>query len=95
MKNRLLQILAITLIVTGCKTETKNEGQSSDITYGKDGIVQNGTVDTRMGKLTFENGYPSRKSVENLFDEMDFQRACQAYIWALPIVSMAEWQGVH
>jgi hypothetical protein len=52
MKNRLVQILAIALIVTGCKTETKNEGQSSDITYGKDGVVQNGTVDTRMGKLT-------------------------------------------
>ena len=26
---------------------------------------------------------------------MDFQRATQAYIWALPIVSMAEWQVVH
>ena len=48
-----------------------------------------------MGPLTFENGYPSRDSVHKLFDEMDFQRATQAYIWALPIVSMFEWQLVH
>jgi hypothetical protein len=23
---------------------------------------------------------------------MDFQRAVQAYLWALPLVEMAEWQ---
>ncbi|UCE43217.1 MAG: DUF1254 domain-containing protein [Candidatus Aminicenantes bacterium] len=65
------------------------------IEYGLDGVVKNGTVDTRIGQLTFENGYPSRESVDKLFDAMDFQRATQAYIWALPIVSLAEWQFVH
>lgn len=65
------------------------------VEYGLDGVVKNGTVETRIGKLTFENGYPSRKSVEKLYDAMDFQRATQAYIWSLPIVSMAEWQRVH
>ena len=65
------------------------------IEYGLDGVVKNGTVETRVGKLTFENGYPSRETVEELYDEMDFQRATQAYIWALPIVAMAEWQVVH
>lgn len=63
--------------------------------YGLDGVVKNGTVETRIGKLTFENGYPSRESVEKLFDAMDFHRATQAYIWALPMVSMAEWQAAH
>jgi hypothetical protein len=52
-------------------------------------------VDTRIGKLAFENGYPSRESVEKLFDAMDFQRATQAYIWALPTVSFAQWQYQH
>ena len=65
------------------------------VEYGLDGVVKNGAVNTRIGKLTFENGYPSRDSVEKLFDAMDFQRATQAYIWALPLVSMAEWQAVH
>jgi hypothetical protein len=60
-----------------------------------DGVVKNGTVDTRIGELSFENGYPSRESVEHLFEAMDFQRACQAYIWSLPIVAMDAWQRSH
>lgn len=54
------------------------------------------SIDTRMGKLEFThdlaNGYPAAQTLEKLFDERDFQRACQAYIWALPIVSFAAWQ---
>ena len=54
-----------------------------------------GEIDTRVGRLTFELGLPTEKTVGNLFDEMDFQRACQAYLWALPIVSISEWQRAH
>ena len=46
-------------------------------------------VDTRIGVLEFthdfENGYPTDKTIAKLYDEMDFQRATQAYIWAIPI----------
>ena len=45
------------------------------------------TFDTRFGQLEFEYGYPSLESAEKLFDEMDFQRATQAYLWAFPAVS--------
>jgi len=44
------------------------------------------TVETRIGALTFENGFPSDASVARLYAEMDFQRACQAYLWGLPAV---------
>jgi hypothetical protein len=30
--------------------------------------------------------------VQKLYDERDFQRACQAYLWALPAVSFTAWQ---
>jgi hypothetical protein len=54
------------------------------------------TIDTRIGKLSFThgftNGYPTKETVENLYDERDFQRACQAYLWGLPIVAFAQWQ---
>ncbi len=50
-------------------------------------------IDSRIGKLEFThdfvNGYPREQTVEKLFDEMDFQRAVQAYIWSLPLVSWA------
>jgi len=54
------------------------------------------TVDTRIGKLSFThdfaNGYPTKETVEKLYDERDFQRACQLYLWALPIVASAQMQ---
>lgn len=54
--------------------------------------VLQGTKDTRIGKIEFELGFPSKKSVDKLYNEIDFQRACQAYIWGLPIIGFAEWQ---
>ena len=54
-----------------------------------------GTVNTRIGKLQFENGYPTDATIDKLFNELDFQRACQAYLWGLPMVEMAEWRRNH
>jgi len=57
------------------------------------------TIQTRIGSLEFTqdfaNGYPTDTTVDKLFDELDFQRAVQAYIWSIPIVSMAQWQYAH
>lgn len=53
------------------------------------------TVKTRIGTLTFQSGYPSQKTVQKLYDEMDFQRAVQAYMWGIPAVGIAEWQMAH
>src|SRR5262245_54501351 len=53
------------------------------------------TIDTRIGKLTFESGYPSQETVQKLYDEMDFQRASQAYLWGIPAVGLNEWRKAH
>ena len=45
-------------------------------------------VDTKIGKIELENGYPTSESVAKRYDELDFQRAVQAYIWAIPIVAL-------
>jgi hypothetical protein len=56
-------------------------------------------VDTRIGKLGFthdwKNGYPTDETVAKLYDEMDFQRATQAYIWAIPFVSQAQMRHMY
>ena len=44
-------------------------------------------VETRIGTLSFPNGYPTEETAQKLYDEMDFQRAVQAYLWAFPAVS--------
>lgn len=54
------------------------------------------TVQTRIGKLHFELGVPTEKTAAKLYDEMDFQRAVQVYLWALPIVGVEQSiQGVQ
>ncbi len=53
-----------------------------------------GPIKTPFGELELYKGLPATaKDSQALFDELDFQRACQTYIWALPIVSFAEWQA--
>ena len=59
-------------------------------------VTRTSGVATRIGTLSFThdfaNGYPTKETVEALYDERDFQRACQVYLWSLPLVSFAEWQ---
>jgi hypothetical protein len=54
-------------------------------------------IDTRVGTLEFThdfaNGYPTDATVEKLYDERDFQRACQAYLWSLPAVAFTSFQA--
>ena len=55
-------------------------------------------INTRIGTLSFThdfaNGYPTKETVEKLYDERDFQRACQIYLWAMPFVSFGEVEHV-
>lgn len=51
------------------------------------------SVDTRIGRLDFEHGVmPTKETVARLFDEMDFQRACLAYLWSLPVVGFVQFR---
>jgi hypothetical protein len=56
------------------------------------GLPTTGTVESRLGKLELKNGFPTEETVQKLYDDLDFQRACQAYLWALPYMAMTEWQ---
>jgi hypothetical protein len=58
-----------------------------------EGIPTTGTLDTPIGRLEVSNGYPTEATTKKLFDEMDFQRAVQAYLWALPMIGSAQWQN--
>jgi hypothetical protein len=35
------------------------------------------TVETRIGTLTFERGFPTDETTRKIFDELDYQRAVQ------------------
>lgn len=45
------------------------------------------TVESRLGTLRFSSGFPDKATVEKLYDSLDFQRAVQGYLLALPVVN--------
>jgi hypothetical protein len=51
------------------------------------GVASPDKVETRFGTLQFFGGFPDEASVEKLYDNLDFQRAVQAYLLALPVVN--------
>lgn len=73
------------VMATACQQPTmKTSAVQHDSTSSASGF-QPSTVEM-TGEL------PSVKAVPALFDEMDFQQATQAYLWALPLVEFAQWQ---
>src|SRR5271154_2648396 len=49
----------------------------------------------RLASVAMDGELPRRDDLPEVFDELDYQLACQAYLWALPLVSYAQWQLQH
>ena len=49
----------------------------------------------RLAQVRMDAELPDQRDLGLVFDELDYQLACQAYLWALPLVSYAQWQQVH
>lgn len=52
-----------------------------------DGIEIPDQVESRLGTLNFFDGFPDDATVDKLYDNLDFQRAVQAYLLGIPAVS--------
>src|SRR3954447_20527547 len=48
-----------------------------------------------LAQVSMDGELPRREDLGLVFDELDYQMACQVYLWALPLVSYAQWQDVH
>jgi hypothetical protein len=51
------------------------------------GIAMPDKVETRLGTLKFDNGFPDDATAQKLYDNLDFQRAVQAFLLGIPAVS--------
>jgi hypothetical protein len=49
-------------------------------------------ISTPIGDIELRHSFFDDDTSRMLFDEMDYQRACQAYIWSTPIVSTVAWR---
>jgi hypothetical protein len=56
-------------------------------------VAPTSVLHTRIGAIELDAGLPAMlRDAELLFDVVDFQRACQGYLWSLPLVGYAQWQ---
>jgi hypothetical protein len=49
----------------------------------------------RLGEVGFDRELPRRRDLGRVFDELDYQMACQVYLWALPLVAYEQWRTQH
>src|SRR5271170_688485 len=61
-----------------------------DATPQGDEIIQ-----TPIGPIKLEDSYFDDNASKRLYDEMDYQRATQAYIWSTPLVSVVTWRDTE
>ena len=50
-------------------------------------------IQTPIGEITLEHNYITDDMSQALFDELDYQRAVQLYIWSTPLVSFYQWMN--
>jgi hypothetical protein len=50
-------------------------------------------ISTPVGEIELIDNYFNDDASKRLFDEMDYQRAVQSYIWSHPLVSMTTWRN--
>ena len=53
------------------------------------GVASPPSVETRFGRLSLFDGVPDASSTQAIYDNLDYQRAVQAYLLALPAVNQA------
>ena len=51
-------------------------------------ILTPDSVETRLGTLRFFDGFPDETTVRKLYDNLDFQRAVEVFLTAMPAASM-------
>jgi hypothetical protein len=81
----LVAVMIISLMVDGGAMAAEYKYETSI----PPGIASPDKVETRLGTLNFIDGFPDNASAEKLYDNLDFQRAVQAYLLALPAVNQA------
>ena len=92
-RTALAAVLLCCLALAACTGTRKTEAPKTEAPKMKmttsipPGIASPDTVETRLGTLKFFDGFPDDASVEKLYDNLDFQRAVQAYLLGLAPVS--------
>lgn len=93
--------MAIIGLLFSCQPKSQEDKNAVSVQKFKmtteipDGIAIPDKVESRIGTLNFFDGFPDSASVEKLYDNLDFQRAVQAYLLGLaPVSQYANRKGI-
>lgn len=84
-KTSALVIAAIEILVFSCNSPQRIGQSASNNAADSADVIQ-----SRIGDLNFRLGVPTKETVIKLYDEMDFQRTVQCYIWGIRTVALEE-----
>jgi hypothetical protein len=87
--SRLSGAVTLTLLMFAAASTTAFAESYKMTTPIAPGVAMPDTVDSSIGTLHLDDGYPSEETVEKIYDNLDRSRALQAYLLAIPIVNQA------
>jgi hypothetical protein len=80
-----ITLLAVSVGIPASAQDAPKMKMTTDIPRS---ITTPDSVETRIGTLKFFDGFPDKATVEKVYDNLDFQRGVEAYLTALPAVSI-------
>jgi hypothetical protein len=83
----ILIILPI-LPLAGCNKTESSKMAAVQYQPTPQSILTPDRVETRLGTLSFFDGYPSPETVDTVYDNLDFERGVRAFLDGLPIASL-------
>ena len=87
MKLKIFSVIVLALCFAfSVQADTGKPKYATDIPPS---ITTPDTVNTRLGELRFFDGMPDDKTVQLVYDNLDFQRGVSAFLNAIPIASMS------
>lgn len=93
MKNKLtliaLLIMALCVFPLSAKAGTETNSSMKFSTPIAPGVAVPNKIESSIGALGLNYGYPEAATVEKIYDNLDRSRALQAYLMAIPIVNQA------
>ncbi len=84
-----LSCAIVMALSTGCASTAPSAMQYKMTTPIASGIATPNKLETSIGTLSLNDGFPSAETVEKIYDNLDRSRALQAYLLAIPIVNQA------
>ena len=94
MKTKLFTSLAVIAVTAICQGAFAAEPPRMKMTTEIPAqIMIPDRVDSRIGTLTFEDGFPTEETANKIYDQLDFQRAVESVMMTTPAASLTGFRN--